>query len=766
MARDLTLSRLQVACGGPPLTVALAFAFVSAVLLVGCRSQPGKSERSASSAAVQRELEPDELIRLVQLAEYRRASDAVPKSALTHREASVRRLAARTLARIADEKAAELLFDALADEDAEVTAWAAYGLGYACESRETRVVRAVVARAAGLVAQPIATAPTERRFVVEPWAGITDALVRCGTPDAEATLRSWLSGHDARAQHTALALSRLAERRRRLEDATLIALLDAASRPAEPIYDALAPIAYLRQLGDAAKERLLDVAVHALDIGGRARTFAIRALPRAGPIAVKPLTKIVADTAASSVDRTLASQQLADLAAEGQAGLREALAAVIPREPSAEQLSHDGWVPLLATLQALEPPIGAVADRVRIAANWPLAEKAPALRRRIIAVRCAAASLLAGDASLARSLLQCDPDGGRISALTVLEVLKRGPIEGPRWKRWRPFADASDPAVRRAAIALISDHGEIRDTPQILASALRSEDAGVVATAARILARHPSRASSTVAVKPAKAAANNKVASPKAAEKATTRSETAPASDSLKDAPAADPLVVAALSAAIDRKRAPDEIETTGLLLQAAGALQILSTKPKAEALCKSPNPTLRRHARTALRLLGDAKSTCDAPDKPEESPMPVLAAQTVTLTFVTDAERLGMTLDPQLAPAAVARIVDLARSGFYNGMPIHRVVPGFVVQFGDPTGGGYGGSGRPPLRCETSPVPFDALRVGLALSGRDTGSSQVFVTLSPQPHLDGDYPLLGTADPEWRTVAEGDVIREVVVTE
>ena len=121
--------------------------------------------------------------------------------------------------------------------------------------------------------------------------------------------------------------------------------------------------------------------------------------------------------------------------------------------------------------------------------------------------------------------------------------------------------------------------------------------------------------------------------------------------------------------------------------------------------------------------------------------------------------------LDSQLAPVTSARIAGLAKSGFFKGIVVHRVVPGFVAQFGDPGGDGYGGSGT-SLRCETSPVPFLPLDVGMALAGRDTGSSQLFVTLSRTPHLDGEYTRIGHAEGDWSALIEGDVIREVQLRE
>lgn len=55
---------------------------------------------------------------------------------------------------------------------------------------------------------------------------------------------------------------------------------------------------------------------------------------------------------------------------------------------------------------------------------------------------------------------------------------------------------------------------------------------------------------------------------------------------------------------------------------------------------------------------------------------------------------------------------------------------------------------------------------MGVALAGRDTGSSQLFVTLGPYPHLDGDYPLIGHAEAGWDRVAQGDVIQKIVVSQ
>ena len=129
------------------------------------------------------------------------------------------------------------------------------------------------------------------------------------------------------------------------------------------------------------------------------------------------------------------------------------------------------------------------------------------------------------------------------------------------------------------------------------------------------------------------------------------------------------------------------------------------------------------------------------------------------------DSAEVVVVLEPELSPITAARITSLAKSGFYKGVVVHRVVPGFVVQLGDPDGDGYGGSDA-SLRCETSPTAFGPLDVGMALAGRDTGSSQIFITLSRTPHLDGEYTRVGHAEGDWANIAQGDVITDVRVSE
>jgi len=122
----------------------------------------------------------------------------------------------------------------------------------------------------------------------------------------------------------------------------------------------------------------------------------------------------------------------------------------------------------------------------------------------------------------------------------------------------------------------------------------------------------------------------------------------------------------------------------------------------------------------------------------------------------------------PEDAPLTVDNFVQLAKHKYFNGITVHRVVPNFVIQDGDPRGDGNGGPGY-QIRCEINEVPYERGAVGMALSGKDTGGSQWFVTHSPQPHLDGGYTVFGNVVLGMDLVdniTRGDVIRSIVIME
>lgn len=118
------------------------------------------------------------------------------------------------------------------------------------------------------------------------------------------------------------------------------------------------------------------------------------------------------------------------------------------------------------------------------------------------------------------------------------------------------------------------------------------------------------------------------------------------------------------------------------------------------------------------------------------------------TLLMEIEHGTVTIKLRPDLAPLHVERIKTLARQGFYDNVPFHRVIEGFMAQGGDPTGTGTGGSELPDLPAEFSePSRARFLRgvCGMArTSNPDSANSQFFIMFAPIPSLDGQYTIWG----------------------
>ena len=119
----------------------------------------------------------------------------------------------------------------------------------------------------------------------------------------------------------------------------------------------------------------------------------------------------------------------------------------------------------------------------------------------------------------------------------------------------------------------------------------------------------------------------------------------------------------------------------------------------------------------------------------------PRLVRPSVSPHVYVETERGTIELELNVidAPVTADSFAELARRGFYDGLTFHRVVPNYMVQGGDPRHDTEGGPGY-TLRDELNQVPFLRGTVGLARDWADTGGSQFFITLSPQPSLDGRY--------------------------
>jgi peptidylprolyl isomerase len=111
---------------------------------------------------------------------------------------------------------------------------------------------------------------------------------------------------------------------------------------------------------------------------------------------------------------------------------------------------------------------------------------------------------------------------------------------------------------------------------------------------------------------------------------------------------------------------------------------------------------------------------------------------------------RVVIELRPDLAPKHVARVKQLVKEGFYNGLTFHRVIAGFMAQTGDPKGDGTGGSKYSDLAAEFSQTAFKRGTVGAARSSNpNSANSQFFICFEDAPHLNGKYTV-------WGQVVEG----------
>lgn len=165
----------------------------------------------------------------------------------------------------------------------------------------------------------------------------------------------------------------------------------------------------------------------------------------------------------------------------------------------------------------------------------------------------------------------------------------------------------------------------------------------------------------------------------------------------------------------------------------------------------------------------------------PDGSPVKTLAdfpdaqdGADVEAVIRTDKGDILLRFFPDVAPVTVASFIHLARSGFFNGVTFHRVVPGFVIQGGDPKSKdpnapdvGTGGPGY-YLPAEFNDRPHRTGTLSMARSQSPTsGGSQFFICLADQPSLDGQYTVFGETVSGMEVVqaiAAGDVMREVTI--
>jgi peptidylprolyl isomerase len=127
--------------------------------------------------------------------------------------------------------------------------------------------------------------------------------------------------------------------------------------------------------------------------------------------------------------------------------------------------------------------------------------------------------------------------------------------------------------------------------------------------------------------------------------------------------------------------------------------------------------------------------------------PLPAGLDKQNAIVIDTTKGRIVIKLRPDIAPQHAERIKQLAREGYYNNVPFHRVIDGFMAQTGDGQNfNGTGGSKYPNLKQEFSSVHFKRGIVGMARRGDsvDSANSQFFIMFADGPSLDGQYTVIG----------------------
>lgn len=738
-------------------------AIAAATTLTGCDPTSSSSASASASATAPGSASPSATpaarSRALLEAEVTRRIEQVTDEDLRSPEVVVRRAAYRALARSRDERAYKALLQGLADHDPVAVAWAAYGLGDLCAGRREVTAQALTAAVASARSRFAPIKGDERPTPsLSPHVAIAHALGRCGTAATERTLVAIAREHGPGARAAVLALGRVADQRERLREDSYVALLSLAEgdaiHPAMP--EALYPIGRVEHLTPSVIERTHRLAEASLAEAGPYRVFAVTALGRVDGGAVETLAEVAKDGVAyTPAERAAAVEALKRFPRKGQ----DALASIIGALAASlgEKLAVEApEVPLLLrSMEALTVVKGAMADLKQLAALEPPDGASPALRRRISWLRCTAAAVVAErkydhpllracDLSVDEEARKTDPIPSSIGARAVVRAIGVDgvSIRGARLHAWRAYALDGERRARQEALELLRDHAEIRESAATLTKALEEDEPGYVATAAQIIADRPLRAIKR--------------------ELQEKKKE-----DDEVGAAELHPALVAALVERLEPGGPTEDLEALGAVVDAVGALRLQEAKAALLDHCRSPWPTIRQKTQQALAaIMGRAAPQCDAVE-PLARPVELdrLVTEPTRLTLKTDVGEVSVVLDPDLAPLAVTRFVELAKNDFFDGLVVHRVVPGFVTQLGSPTGDGYGGvKGLPALPCETSPVHFGALSVGVALAGRDTGSSQLFVTHAPTPRLTGEYPLMGRAEGPWATFVDGDQIEDVIV--
>jgi cyclophilin family peptidyl-prolyl cis-trans isomerase len=556
----------------------------------------------------------------------------------------------------------------------------------------------------------------EDRF--ETFTALLQAVQHCepatasGAADNERALTSWLGFGGTRGRAAARALGAQAARDKNLSAETLVALLGSVDEFPSEAWFALAQVSYR---APSFRETLLNKAEGALHRGAH-EVWLVHALRQIVPESVPLLASLArgVNTDSSQALRSTPHLQESALSALGAAG---------PKAQAAlgSLLSDDAWrssqSPSIVArlLGALEPQTAREhRGLLKALSNTPLPSDALG-RADVIQLRCVAASLLEGPGSPA--LERCDPEAGEPLARATLMSIKRTGLSGAGVAELQKLLKHPIPRVHQEALQLLLvTQPEPRFAESVLTAALGHPNAGTVAVAARVIRDLREQGNLS----------------------------------------APGPELIQALTGALEADVAGDAVATRVSVLGAVSALQILSLKTRVLKHCDSPYAAVRNASAQGLARLRSSDRCPPA----FRSKGVVPGAATHELRLFTRRNLLTLQLALDSHPLHAARLTELVSRGAFVGNPLTGDDRG--LQFGDPDGDGFANSPFAPIASELSSARFEPLSVGMAQSGPDSASTQLFVTRMQRPDLDLRYTHLGWASESWTTAERGDVIEKV----
>ncbi len=217
----------------------------------------------------------------------------------------------------------------------------------------------------------------------------------------------------------------------------------------------------------------------------------------------------------------------------------------------------------------------------------------------------------------------------------------------------------------------------------------------------------------------------------------------------------------------------PESSKSPRGLLYGIGALVLVGLGTSAFLMSKQSNTPPETAVDTPAEVVASATpSPSDAPAAETNAGEVDLSVDEnglskAVVTIETAKGNISFRFYAKDAPATVARIAELVKSGFYNGLTFHRVVPDFVIQGGDPLGNGTGGSGQ-KLKAEFNARKHVLGTVAMARSqDPDSADSQFYIALGPIPHLDGSYTVFGQVSEGLENVKKiemGDTMTKVSI--